>query len=65
MPHGWENMSGKMAVLGRMLALLRADTDDRCVQILPQLILKERYCLFTFVLKFSSIKSMIFLLYID
>lgn len=29
LPNGWEDMSGKMAVLGRMLAQLRADTDDR------------------------------------
>lgn len=29
LPHGWEDMSGKMAVLGRMLALLKVETNDR------------------------------------
>lgn len=31
MPEGWENMSGKFAVVGRMLSLLRSQTKDRIV----------------------------------
>jgi DNA repair and recombination RAD54-like protein len=31
LPHGWESMSGKFAVLARMLALLREQTKDRVV----------------------------------
>ena len=33
MMHGWENHSGKFAVLGRLLANLRAETKDRIVII--------------------------------
>lgn len=31
MPASWEMLSGKMAVLAKMLEMLRAETDDRIV----------------------------------